>query len=1342
MTGEDSTKEQLIHELDQLRIRISELEGRPAPQQVHKPLPSSGASGLERVQQRVLALSRTAAKVQRVLEPDRVFETMGDELRSLGLNCLFGLTDDSGDRIVLRYTNLDPESQRTAGKLSKDWPVPFSFSVDDSPHFQTVVREGNPLFESQAIRAIKAVAPGPVKELAFRLAEIVKLRQAISAPLIAGQDILGVLTVWSDDLTADDVPAISIFAQQAAMALENAKLYQEEILRVFQMEALRSTTLDITRRLDLSELLHSIVQRAAGLMKTKGGALYIYHPDQQEVEMVESFNLGKDYTGTRLKLGEGLSGRVAQTTEPLIVEDYANWEGKSDKFDYSNIRGVMGVPLKWRNQIVGVLNVTDVEQPRHFSTGDLRLLELFASQAAIAIENARLYEEQRRRLSEMTGLYETSLDIVRELEVEDLLRSITERATHLLGAAAGATYLYKPDDKELELVIDHNQPQDLAGTRWKVGEGLSGKVMQTGQPLIVEDYTNWQGRSERVDSIPIKAIIGVPLKWGEEIIGVLSVNEVYRSRRFDEHDLRLLTHFANQAAVAIKNAQLFAERERTIEQLQALHDVSLEVVAKIDLSEVLLTIVQKAAQLLEADCGGIDLFDPETQKLELQVADGYSKDYTGTTLALGEGVAGVIAQSRQPLLLDDYDQWPGRSPLWKDENVKAVLGVPLNRGDQLLGVLTIDRRVSRPFDEKDLQVATLFAAQAAIAIENARLYEETSRSLQELSILHGASVAATSTLDVSEIVERIVAVLRQTLDLTLLTLWLIDDDGETLKIMAGSGYPADFSEITELRLGEGITGHVASTGQPINVPDARADPRYIIASEAVRSELCVPLKVGNRVIGVLDLESAEPAAFTSDDLRLLSTLAGQLAVVIENVRLYQDAESERYKLAAIMSGMHDGVDVVGPDYVVKFQNRVLRERFGDLTGQLCYEGYIGRDEPCQSCPMVEATRTGSIEKAELQARDGRDYEIVAVPLRNSGGNVDAIEVVRDVTERKQAREQLLREKERFQALVENSPFGVAIIQKDGRYQYVNSSFVKIFGYTMEDIRSSEEWFVRAYPDAEEREKAVALWTQDLAESPPGEVRARTLTVTCKDGSEKVIEFRPVTMESGDQFVTYEDITDRVRAADDLTRSYERLGRTLDQTVHALAALAERRDPYTAGHQRRVATLARAIAEQMGLSEDQIRGLHMAGLIHDIGKVYVPAEILSKPTQLSEIEFNMIKTHAHAGYEILNTVEFPWPVAQIVLQHHERMNGSGYPHGLAGDEILLEARILAVADVVEAMASHRPYRPARTVGEALREILDKKGTLYDPLVVDACVALFNEKGFLLTQEQTANHNVST
>lgn len=203
---------------------------------------------------------------------------------------------------------------------------------------------------------------------------------------------------------------------------------------------------------------------------------------------------------------------------------------------------------------------------------------------------------------------------------------------------------------------------------------------------------------------------------------------------------------------------------------------------------------------------------------------------------------------------------------------------------------------------------------------------------------------------------------------------------------------------------------------------------------------------------------------------------------------------------------------------------------------------------------------------------------------------------------------------------------------------------------------------------------------------------------------------------------------RKQVEQDLAMSYEKLKRILEETAMALSVAMEKRDPYTGGHQMRVTSLACAIAKELGYPEDHIENIRIAGLLHDIGKIAVPAEILIKPGRLTETEFNIVKTHPSVGYEILREIEFDEPVADYVLQHHERLNGSGYPNGLTGDKILPAARILGVADVVEAMSSHRPYRPALGIDVALAEIEMNSGILYDQEVVSTCVRLFTEKKF--------------
>jgi putative two-component system response regulator len=220
--------------------------------------------------------------------------------------------------------------------------------------------------------------------------------------------------------------------------------------------------------------------------------------------------------------------------------------------------------------------------------------------------------------------------------------------------------------------------------------------------------------------------------------------------------------------------------------------------------------------------------------------------------------------------------------------------------------------------------------------------------------------------------------------------------------------------------------------------------------------------------------------------------------------------------------------------------------------------------------------------------------------------------------------------------------------------------------------------------------------------------------------------RKLEINNRTHMVNMENIIDQ--RTSELQKTFAKLRQSMEGIIKAMSSTIEMRDPYTAGHQQRVADLAQSISVEMGLSLRQSEGVRMAGLIHDLGKISVPAEILTKPGRLNDIEFSLIKLHPKAGHDILKDIEFPWPISKIVLQHHERMNGSGYPYGISGEEIILESQIMAVADVVEAMASHRPYRAALGLEVAKDEILKNRDILFNPKVVDACVKIISNGNF--------------
>jgi PAS domain S-box-containing protein len=343
-----------------------------------------------------------------------------------------------------------------------------------------------------------------------------------------------------------------------------------------------------------------------------------------------------------------------------------------------------------------------------------------------------------------------------------------------------------------------------------------------------------------------------------------------------------------------------------------------------------------------------------------------------------------------------------------------------------------------------------------------------------------------------------------------------------------------------------------------------------------------------------------------------------------------------------------------------------------------------------------------------------------------------------------SQEQLRESEEQLRATFEQAAVGVAQVSFEGHILRCNPRFAEIVGYSQEELTGMN---ILQITVPEDRTESLSVTKQIKG----GYIDAGSLEkrYVRKDGRitwgkvtlsrQQDIEGRPVCI-----IAILEDINDRKVSEQQLFESQEALRHTeiarrqfqenlrvsLEETILVVAGTIEQRDPYTAGHQRRVADLCGCIAEAMGLSTDRAHGLMLAANIHDLGKIGIPTELLAKPGRLSKAEFSLIKEHAELGYQIIKAVHFPWPIADMVHQHHERSDGSGYPQGLLAEATLLESRILAVADVVEAMSSHRPYRPSLGIDAALDEILACRGKQFDPEVVDACVSLFREKGYHL------------
>ncbi len=450
------------------------------------------------------------------------------------------------------------------------------------------------------------------------------------------------------------------------------------------------------------------------------------------------------------------------------------------------------------------------------------------------------------------------------------------------------------------------------------------------------------------------------------------------------------------------------------------------------------------------------------------------------------------------------------------------------------------------------------------------------------------------------------------------------------------------------------------------------------------------------------------------------------------------ASQERTRL--LIENANEGILVI-QDQVLKFANPKARELLGYTIQELVLKPLADvihvEDRHVvveQHLKRLSGEGVSHMSRFRIVDKDGdRKWVEMNGVLFKWGGRPADLCFVNDVTQQVLAEEALRQSEERFRNLVENTSDWVWEVDTSGIYTYVGPRVRNMLGYEPDEVLGKTPFH---FMTAQESSRVAGIFESCMATKKP----FTFVENVClhKDGRKVFVEKSAVPFFDAEGNVrgyrgTDRDISERKQAEEQLQESYGRLESTLDGVIQAMALTVEIRDRHTAGHQRRVTELAHAIAWELGLSRERSRAVRIAGLLHDLGKITIPTEILSKPGRLNDMEFAIIKTHPKAGYEILKNIDFPWPIADIVVQHHERMDGSGYPAGLKGEESTLESRILAVADVVEAMSSHRPYRPALGIEKALKEIVGNRGSLYDTNVVDACMALFNRGSFKFAEQ---------
>ncbi len=509
------------------------------------------------------------------------------------------------------------------------------------------------------------------------------------------------------------------------------------------------------------------------------------------------------------------------------------------------------------------------------------------------------------------------------------------------------------------------------------------------------------------------------------------------------------------------------------------------------------------------------------------------------------------------------------------------------------------------------------------------------------------------------------------------------------------------------------------------------------------ANIIVPIEIVDENNGQLEIcclreGTAKGSLFLDEEKRFINSVSVQISKLIELKNTEASLKNSLTQITSFFEQINIAINILDKDMRYLEVNQLAARGIGlpvaKIKGKTIYEvvpEFVAMIEPSfkrvikSGVAELNLEVSGTLPGSEEERHWLSNLFPLTLPNGKRGIGVAAI----DITDRRQNEEKLRQNEASLRLLTENMLDLVNQIDPDGNLIYASPSHRVILGYDPEELQGKSFFDIIHPADLNE----VLLKGSELSLS-----RAKT-RADCRfrhrDGHYVWMELYVSAIADPEGrvesiIVCSREISERKEAEQKQAETLQMYRKAMEGIICSMGIAIEKRDPYTSGHQQRVAGLAVAIAKEYGLQQEQTDGLRLAAEIHDIGKIAIPAEILNKPGELSALEFGIIKEHPATGYEILEGIEFPWPIATIVRQHHEKLDGSGYPAGLKGGEILIEAKILCVADVVEAMASHRPYRPALGVEEALGEILKQRGTLFDEEVVDACIRLFNEEKFNL------------
>jgi diguanylate cyclase (GGDEF)-like protein/PAS domain S-box-containing protein len=729
----------------------------------------------------------------------------------------------------------------------------------------------------------------------------------LAFPLQTGREPLGILAFsLAEEMLPDEntLHLIETLCTSLSVAVDRVRLLKSEYEERRLAETYREINSKLTASLNLNDVLDLLLEQVTRLVHNDASGVMFVDAEKAWIARTKGYEQFSPKVAAEVsRLTFPISttpnlSKVIQTRQPLIISDTKNAEGWKSTAISENFRSWIGAPVIINDKVRMIFSL-DKKEPGFYRQQHARQLNTFCEETALAIQNAQLFEDGLKRIRELESLQATLKDISSQLDLQQLLKEIMERALLLSGSSSGALGLYEPEIQSFRIAISISAGKDLTGFIVPADEGIMNRVAQTKKPFTLDDYSSWPDKLEAfVDAFP-HAILDVPLIAGDEVIGVLSIGDANRQRRYSEEDIRLVSLFAQQATIALTNARLFANAKQRADEAETLRKASSIVVSTLNQKQALHLILEQLLKVIPYDTASILLLKGDI--LELVEGQGFAaqENPIGLQVSLTDNQPGAfVCKQKKPLVVNDMGK---DFPAFKELNnspIRSWIGVPLIYKNRTLGILSLDSLQANRYTESQAQLVKAFADQVAIALENVWLYEGAVRSAQRFSVLYKMGQRISNSIHPEDVYHAIHKATQELMPSDSFILSLYDTDKQVIRDV----YFVDHGiaqMLSSRPLGEGLFSQVITENKAVmynsfDQKTLKKTKAVILGDEKdatlVQSLIAVPLSIGKKIMGVLSTQSYLANAFTEEDKETLELLANQSAIALENARLFSEIQ--------------------------------------------------------------------------------------------------------------------------------------------------------------------------------------------------------------------------------------------------------------------------------------------------------------------------------------------------------------------------------------------------------------------------------------------------------------------